>query len=474
MTTKPATEGLQQKAAAEVAPAQGSADTGPPRPRGRGHNVRWGIVALCFGGLAVNYLDRSTLSVALPAMSKDLHIGPEIQGFVLSAFFITYAICQLPAGAALDKFGVKRVFAIGAIWWSIATIAMGLVRGVGTLVGARMLLGAGEAAGYPAPAKAVSRWFPRRERTLANSVWDNGARVGTAIALPLVTAIVSAFHWRAAFIVCGLLGFVWIAAWLRWYHEPEDHPKVTAAEREYIEGGGARFEPQKKTGDTAQDTTGDTRTEASEDTKTLRWRDLFRYRTVWGMMLGFFCLNYVIYFFITWFPSYLVDERGFDLLSLGFFGTIPGLVAILGSLAGGWTADRLLRKGWSTTKVRKTCLISGTLCSSVIALAVVVPTAAGALALLSVSYASLTFATASVASLPADVAPTPGHVASLAGIQNFASNVAGALGPIVTGFLLAASGGSYLVPLLVSGALSVVGALTYAFVIQRVEPLPIR
>lgn len=144
----------------------------------------------------------------------------------------------------------------------------------------------------------------------------------------------------------------------------------------------------------------------------MRWRDLFRYRTVWGMMLGFFCLNYVVYFFITWFPSYLVDERGFDLLKLGFFGTVPGLVAIAGSLLGGFTADRLLRKGWSTTKVRKTCLVSGTLCSSVIALAVVVPTAAGALALLSLSYASLTFATASVASLPADVAPTARHVAS--------------------------------------------------------------
>ncbi|WP_425838020.1 MFS transporter [Streptomyces fractus] len=456
MTSHPVTD-------TEVTTPSGA--TPPPRPRGRGKNVRWGIAVLCFGGLAVNYLDRSTLSVALPAMSKDLHIGPETQGFVLSAFFLTYAVCQLPAGALLDKYGVKRVFAFGAIWWSVATVGMGLVRGVGSLVGARMLLGAGEAAGYPAPAKAVSRWFPRHERTLANSVWDNGARVGTAIALPLVTMLVSAFHWRVAFVTCGLLGFLWIIGWWRLYHEPADHPKLSAEEREYIEAGGARVEepPPEKTAKAG-----------SGDAPKVRWRDLFRYRTVWGMMLGFFCLNYVIYFFITWFPSYLVDERGFDLLSLGFFGTVPGLVAIVGSLLGGYTADRLLRKGWSTTKVRKTCLVTGTLCSSVIALAVVVPTASGALALLSLSYASLTFATASVASLPADVAPTAGHVASLAGIQNFASNVAGALGPIVTGFLLAASGGSYLVPLLVSGALSVVGALTYAFVIKRVEPLPVR
>ncbi|WP_405943362.1 MFS transporter [Streptomyces sp. NBC_00932] len=451
MTTHPVTE----TEATQASP--GTAH--PTRPRGRGKNVRWSIALLCFGGLAVNYLDRSTLSVALPTMSKDLHIGPETQGFILSAFFLTYALCQLPAGALLDRFGVKRVFAIGAIWWSVATVGMGLVRGVGTLVGARLLLGAGEAAGYPAPAKAVSRWFPRHERTLANSVWDNGARVGTAIALPLVTLLVSAFHWRVAFISCGLLGFLWIIGWWRLYHEPADHPKVTGEERAYIEAGGARVE--------------ETPAESTAAAQ-VRWRDLFRYRTVWGMMLGFFCLNYVVYFFITWFPSYLVDERGFDLLKLGFFGTVPGLVAIAGSLLGGFTADRLLRKGWSTTKVRKTCLVSGTLCSSVIALAVVVPTAAGALALLSLSYASLTFATASVASLPADVAPTAGHVASLAGIQNFASNVAGALGPIVTGYLLASSGGSYLVPLLVSGALSIVGALTYAFVIKSVEPLQAR
>ncbi|MCX5080152.1 MFS transporter [Streptomyces sp. NPDC056121] len=451
MTTRSVTE--------SQAPAAPPGTSLPARPRGRGKNVRWGIAVLCFGGLAVNYLDRSTLSVALPSMSDDLHIGPETQGFILSAFFFTYALCQLPAGALLDKYGVKRVFAIGAIWWSVATVGMGLVRGVGSLVGARMLLGAGEAAGYPAPAKAVSRWFPRHERTLANSVWDNGARVGTAIALPLVTMLVSAFHWRVAFIACGLLGFLWIIGWWRLYHEPADHPKLTAEERAYIEAGGAHTDE----------------TAAQEaDAPKVRWRDLFRYRTVWGMMLGFFCLNYVIYFFITWFPSYLVDERGFDLLKLGFFGTVPGLVAIFGSLLGGFTADRLLRKGWSTTKVRKTCLVSGTLCSSVIALTVVVPTASGALALLSLSYASLTFSTASVASLPADVAPTAGHVASLAGIQNFASNVAGILGPIVTGFLLASSGGSYLVPLLVSGALSVVGALTYAFVIKRVEPLPVR
>ncbi|MFD7920086.1 MFS transporter [Streptomyces sp. NPDC059740] len=452
-----------------AAPAAGSPGAPPsapvdtPRPRGRGRNVRWTIAGLCFSGLVVNYLDRSALGVALPTMAKDLHISQSTQGLVLSSFFVTYALCQLPSGWLLDKLGVKPVFALGALWWSLATASMALVRGVGSLVTTRLLMGVGEASGYPAPAKAVSRWFPARERTLANSVWDNGSRVGTALALPLITVLVAWLHWRAAFAIIGLAGLVWLAAWLKWYREPEDHPKLTEEERRYIAQGGARLESAD--GAPAAATSG------PAQPADLRWRDLFRYRTVWGMMIGFFCLNYVIYFFITWFPSYLVDERGFDLLQLGFFGTVPGLVAILGSLAGGWSADRLLRRGWSLTKVRKTCLVSGTLGSSVIAFAVIVPTAWGALTLLSVSYATLTFSTASVASLPADVAPTPGHVASLSGIQNFASNVAGVLGPIVTGLLLTASGGSYLVPLVLSGGLSVVGALTYAFVVRRVEPL---
>jgi MFS transporter, ACS family, D-galactonate transporter len=205
----------------------------------------------------------------------------------------------------------------------------------------------------------------------------------------------------------------------------------------------------------------------------VRWRQLFGYRTVWAMMVGFFCLNYAIYFFITWFPTYLVKERGFDLLKLGIFGALPGIIAIGGSLLGGFTSDRLVRRGWSLNRARKTCLASGMVVSSVIALAVLVPQAWQALALLSVSYAALAFSAASVATLPSDVAPQADQVSSLAGIQNFASNVAGVLGPIVTGFLIAATG-SFVLALLLSGALCLLGAATYLFGIKHVAPLSAR
>jgi ACS family glucarate transporter-like MFS transporter len=395
----------------------------PPRPRGRGHNTRWGIVTLCFFGITINYVDRANLSVALPQISLDLHIPPEIQGFVLSTFFITYALGQLPAGGLTDTYGVRPMFAIGATIWGTFTMLGAAVHNVGSLIATRLGLGVGEAAGYLGCAKAVSRWFPRHERALANSIWDNGARAGTAIALPVVTTIIALLSWRWSFIITGLLAFVWVFAWLRGYREPDTHPKLSREEFEYIKAGGARLDDAKA------DATG---------TK-VRWRQLFGYRTVWAMMIGFFCLNYAIYFFITWFPTYLVKERGFDLLKLGIFGALPGIVAIGGSLLGGFTSDRLVRRGWPVNRARKTCLACGMLLSSVIALAVLVPAAWQALALLSISYASPAFSAASVATLPSDVAPQADQLA-----------------------------------LLLSGALCIVGALTYTLGIKRVEPLPAR
>ncbi|MGV9797850.1 MFS transporter [Mycobacterium sp. NPDC003449] len=421
-----------------------------------GRNLRWYMAGLCSLSFVVNYIDRTTLSVALPFMSEDLRLTPGEQGFALSAFFITYSLAQLPAGALIDKYGVRRVFGMGAFVWGAVTMSVGLVRDAALLVAARLVLGLGESVGYPGCAKVVSNWFPRSERSFANSVWDNGSRIGAVLALPVVSAAVAATSWRWAFAFTGALALLWVVLWFATYRDPDQHAKLTAEERAKLVEGGARFAD-----------------ETADEGPKVRWRTLFLYRTVWTMMVGFFCLNYVLFFFITWFPSYLVSARGFDLLKLGVFGTIPGIVAIIGSALGGYSSDSLVRRGWSLTRARKTCLVGGLLLSSVIGAAVLVDSAGVALALLSVSYASLVFAGASVASLPADVAPTPRQVSSLAGIQNFASNLAGVSGPLITGALVALAGGSYVVPLLVSGAVAVIGALVYSFGLRTVEPLPL-
>jgi ACS family glucarate transporter-like MFS transporter len=348
------------------------------------------------------------------------------------------------------------------VWWSVFTALSAVATGAASLFGFRLGLGVGESASYPASAKVVSRWFPKRERAFATSIYDSGARFGSAVALPVVAGLVAWLGWRGSFVVTGVLGLVWALAWILWYREPREKSGLSAEELEYIERGGARGEGP--TADAGSDVAA---------ASAVRWRELFTYRTVWGMMIGFFCLNFVIYFFITWFPTYLHDARGFSLLGTGFYGVIPAIVAIFGGWLGGFVSDRIYDRTGDLNKARKTCLVGGLAFSSVIALAVVVPSAAAALALLSVCYASLTFAAASVWALPADVAPSDAQVASIGGIQNFASNLAGVGSPFFVGALYDLTG-SFVVPLVVVGGLGLLGALAYAVIVKRVEPLPIR
>ncbi len=436
--------------------ARDQGDRGAP---GQRSNIRWFMVFLAFAATSINYIDRANLGVAAPFIQKDLHLGSAEMGLILGGFFWTYAIFQLISGWLVDRLGPRIMYSVSTIWWSIFTAATALGQAFASLFAFRLLLGVGESAAYPSNAKVVSEWFPKQERAFATSIYDSGARVGTAVALPLVVFLVATLGWRASFVITGVFGLVWVVFWIWLYRAPRKHPYASTSEVEYIEAGGARSVERE--------------TRADRAPNEIHWLDLFKYRTIWGMMLGFFCLNFVIYFFITWFPSYLVDARHFSLLKLGIFGAIPALVAIPGGWLGGLVSDHLFRRGLSLTKARKICLVGGMLFSSVIALAVIVPSAVVALALLAVSYASLTFAAASIWSLPADVAPTPGYVASIGGIQNFASNIAGIVITSFVGIELARNHGSYVIPLVVAGGIAIVGALSYLFIVGDIEPLPV-
>ncbi|MFI5623929.1 MFS transporter [Nocardioides sp. NPDC051685] len=426
------------------------------RPPAGATRVRWGIIALAFGGLTINYLDRANLGVALPFIAEDIHLTMTQQGLILAAFFWSYDFCQLIAGWYVDKVGPRRSFTTASVWWSLFTMLTGAATSFASLFGIRLLLGAGESPAPSTSAKVVSRWFPRQERAFATAIWDSGSRVGGVLALPVVTALVAVSSWRTAFIVTGAVGLLWTVAWWRTYRDPDQHSRVNAEELGYIRAGGARSADAD-----------------SESALKVRWRDLFGYRTVRGMMLGFFCLNMCIYFFITFFPTYLVEERGFSLLKLGVFGALPGLCAVVAAWVGGWFADRAIQRGADVTKVRKTVIIGGMVGGSVIGLAVVVPSAWMALVLLATAYSSLAFAASGIWSLPADVAPSDNHVASVGGIQNFASNLAGIGSPILIG-MLADRTGSFVVPLLVVSCFALIGAFSYAFIVKNAEPLPAR
>ncbi|MCJ2063860.1 MFS transporter [Methylobacterium sp. J-088] len=420
--------------------------------------LRWLMIGLCMAANAINYIDRANLAVAAPSMSKELGLNATDMGLILSGFFWTYAIMQLPFGYVADRVGARLSLVVAVVWWSACTALTAAGRGFLSLLGLRMLLGVGEAGAYPSFAKVTASWFPRGERSFASSIFDSGSRVGSALAIPLVSWVIATLGWRESFIVTGVLGFVWAVFWMWLYREPENHPAVSPEDLARLRA--AQDRPKS--------------VDAAEAQEQVPWLSLFRYRTVWGMMAGFFCLNFVIYFFITWFPTYLVKARGFSLAELGTLGSLPALASIPAGWLGGFASDALYRRGWSLTAARKTCLVGGMLMSSVITLSIIAPNVYVALLCFAVAYGSLAFTAASIWALPGDVAPTPAHVASIGGIQNFASNVAGIVTTTFTGVMLTVTQGSFVIPLIVAGGFCLLGAVIYLFVVGEIAPLPVR
>ncbi len=413
--------------------------------------IRWLIIWMCFIANAISYIDRANLAIATPFIRQELGLDAAAMGVVLSAFFWTYAVMQLPAGWIIDRIGVRLSLILAVGWWSIFTITTGFARGITQFIGARLMLGVGEAASLPSFTKVAFNWFPRRERGLACSIFNSGSTAGSALSLPLVTWLIVIVGWRGAFIVTGFLGIAWVLLWWFIYRDPERHRAVA---------------PQ------AVDTLLAERTAPVAVTAIISWADLFRYRSIWGLMIGMFCLNFAIYFFITWFPSYMLQARGFSLTSLGTLGMVPALMAIVGNWLGGWASDRLLKMGWTATRARKTCLVGGMVVGSSIGISAFMENVYLCLALFALAYGSLSFTGANVWTVVSEIAPTPGHVASIGGIQNFAGNLAGIVITTFTGVMLALTKGSFLVPLAAAGGLCAVGALSYLFMVGKVEPLP--
>ncbi|CAN7559853.1 MFS transporter [Caballeronia sp. 15711] len=410
--------------------------------------MRWMVIFLCFLAIAINYVDRANLAVAAPQIQKALNIGPAQMGLVMSGFFWTYALMQMPFGWFVDKVGARIALPLAVGWWSIFTALTAATSSVAGMFGCRLMLGVGEAGAYPACAKLVAQWFKPAQRAFATSIFDSGSRVGSALSIPIVALIISGFGWEASFVATGAVGLLWVLGWFVIYRNPSrgdltGEENVTPA-------------PRDKTGD-----------------RNITWASLFRHRTLWGMMLGFFCLNFVIYFFITWFPSYLVQTRGFSLKSLGTLGMIPALISIPGGWLGGIVSDALYKRGWSLTKSRKTCMVGGMLLSSIITLSAFTTSIYVMLASFGIAYGSLAFAAASIWSLPGDVAPTPDYVASISGIQNFASNLAGIVITTFTGLMLALTKGSFTIPLIVAGGFCFLGAFSYLVIVGKIEPLRI-
>ena len=415
--------------------------------------VRWVVAGLMWSAIAINYIDRTVLSAAAPHLQSEFHLGAMEMGIVMSAFFWSYALLQLPAGMLADRFGQKIVLGMAVFWWSLATAVTGLASGFKSLVALRVMLGVGEAGSYPSNAGIATRWFPRQERATVAGIFDSGSKLGGAIALPLIAWLLAVFDWKVTFAITGALGLVWCVVWvLVFKNSPADHRRVSASELAYIR---ADEEAPRQNGAELAD---------------VPWYRLFAHRNIWAMCIGFFMINYNSYFFITWLPTYLVKERGMSMMEMGFMASLPLILSMVVEIFAGWASDRVYASGrLSLTATRKLFLIIGLLMASSIGFAAFAASPLVAVALLCVAKSGTTVAASQVWALPGDVAPR-NMVSRVAGIQNTVSNMGGVVGPVVTGAIVGSTG-SFVAALLFSSALIVIAMLNYLFLLGKVEPI---
>lgn len=414
--------------------------------------VRWVIVGMAALAACIAATDRAILGIAMPTISDDLRLDPAQTGILLSVFAISTAVLQIPAGVLVDRIGPRAALAGSAALWSIATAMTGIARGFGGIFASRVLLGIGMAPQQQAGMKSVGEWVPSRERGLASGVYDTGGAVGAAIAFPVAAGLIALFDWRWSFVIVGAVGLAWAAAWFAYYRSPLEHRSVSRSELEHI-------------------TRGQSRNAGVEPAGSSNWRDLLRHLTVWGLIVGFLCRGFTNYFFVTWYPTFLVDEYGFGLLELATVAAIPLVLGLIATLIGGWFTDELVRRGRSVTFSRKLTIFIGIASTAMIAPAAFTSDPIVALVLLSIAQAGSSFSSGALWALPVDLAPHPATVGTLGGIQNCALWTGAFVSPLAVGFLLSATG-TFVAPLLVAGGTAGIALLAFVFMVRDITPLP--
>jgi len=301
-------------------------------------SLRWWIGGILFASTVINYVDRQTLSILAPYLKQDYHWTNVDYANIAIAFRIAYSLGQTVCGRLMDRVGTRRGLTISVTWYSVVSLMTSLANGLSSFALFRFLLGAGESANWPGASKAVSEWFPKRERGLAAAFYDSGSSVGGAVAPFLILPVYSRWGWRVAFIIPGLLGFLWLIVWRWLYHLPKDHPRISDAERSMILV--ETLEAQ---------TAGKPR---------LRWRDLLKLPQTWGTIISKGLTDPVWFFVTDWFPIYLV-AKGISLKSGLLAVWIPFLAADLGNFFGGGVSGYLIRRGWSLGVARKALVVFG-------------------------------------------------------------------------------------------------------------------
>src|SRR5262249_29699538 len=392
----------------------------------------------------ITYMDRVCLSQAAKEIRTEYGFDAVTLGWIFSGFNLSYALFQIPGGWLGDRFGPRRVLAVIVFWWSAFTAATSLSLGKWSMYSIRFLFGMGESGAFQTATRALSFWLPGGERGFAQGVTHSGARLGAALTPPIAVALIATFGWRSVFYIFGLIGALWAVIWLWYYRDrPEQHHSVNLTELAIIRGG--------------------TKIKLSGERAQVPWEKILRSRNLWLICAMYFCYNYSLWIYLSWFPTYLQDARGFTLKQMGFWHMVPLIAATIGDTVGGGLSDHLARRSGNLRFARRAVAITG----FALAAACIIPAT-----LTKDRYLSVAFTTGALFFLELTVGVSwavamdvgPEYAGSVSGVMNMCGNLGGMLASVAIGYMV-----QYLnwqAPFLVASGLCLLGALFYL----RIDP----
>jgi D-galactonate transporter len=416
---------------------------------------RWFMLSLLLIATIINYVDRVNISIAAPFMAKDLGLDKVQMGLIFSAFAWTYAFALVPAGFIADRFGSRLTYGASLISWSAVTVCQGMAGGFASLFGLRLAIGAMEAPAFPANSRAVTVWFPARERGMASSIYVCGQYLGTALFTGLLLWLATTYDWRHVFYSTGIVGILFGIAWLYLYRDPLNCKKVSKQELEYIEAGGGLVK-------------------SSQDKNKFKWAqiaELLKYRQVWAICIGKFASTSALYFFLTWFPTYLIEERHLTMVKVGIFAVLPFIGATVGVLLAGFIADWMIRRGVSLSFARKLPLVVGSALGMSIMLVNFTDSNEVCIALLTIAFFAQGIASSSWAAV-SEVAPKE-LIGLTGGITSLAANIGGIVTPIVIGQILHLTG-NFAWAFWFIGGMACIGTLSYSLLLGRIYRIELK
>jgi ACS family hexuronate transporter-like MFS transporter len=418
--------------------------------------IRWRIAVLVSAAIAISYLDRQTLPVAIGEIRRDIPISNQVKAFLDSAFLLTYGLMYVGGGRLMDRLGTRRGFLVIMVFWSLACASHGLAGGVVMLAASRLLLGAGEGGGFPAATRAVAEWFPVKERSTAMGIINAGTGLGGILAPPLIAWVITNITWyglspwRWVFFITGAFGLLWTVWWVVDYDSPDRHRGVSAAERQHLAGVIER---------------------PAAPPPPVPMAELLRFRETWGIVLAKFLTDAAWYFYMFWLPKYLLDARGFDIKAVGSVAWIPFAAAAVGCLVGGGLSSWLIHKGYGIDAARKIALGAS---AAVMPCVMFVPfvSVPWVIVLFSIAFFGQQSWSTLVMILPTDLFPRHalGTVAGFVGLG-------GALGGVVLGQLagwLLDHGFSYTPVLTIAASLHVAAFVLILATVRSIRALPVR